>query len=853
MTSFRQLSFSGGEITPAVWGRVDQVKHATGLRLCKNFFVMRHGGVANRAGTYFVGEASDSSTLSRLIPFVFNLTQTYVLEFGHEYMRVIRSGVHEKDLTATISGATKADPCVITATAHGLSNGDEVYISGVKGMIELNVRNYKVASVTANTFEIQSMDGVDIDSTGYTTYTSAGTAERVYTITTPYQGTDLAEIYFAQSADIITITHPSYQPRELARTDHTVWTLTAISYGATVATPTGLASDAAGSTYNYVITAIDDNTGEESLPTAEVGSSTRTSTLTWDSQSGVSTFNVYVDQNGMQAWIGIAGTNSFTDDTYTEDPLDNPPVERLPFDAADDYPSVVAFYQQRAVYANTNNAPETVFGSKSTLRKNFMISTPMQADDAVTFTLAGTKVNSVRHLVSLGKLIVFTDSGEWVIDGDASGLLIPGSINPRQHTSNGANTLVPLVVEGSALYVQARGSVVRDLNYDYQADGYRGNELSIFSAHLFDGYTMVDWAYQQIPNSVVWIARSDGKVLGMTYVREHSMFGWHQHDFGGDVESVCVIPSGTEDALYLIVKRVIDGRTVRYIEFMKTRLITDIVDGVFMDSALSYDGRNTTAQTMTLSTAGGWTHEDDITITSSTAYFSAAEVGNAIWLTAVTGVDEDGEDVTDSIRITITAYTSTTVVTGRPNKTIDTAFQGVALTSWSRAVDVVTGLWHLEGETVSVFADGFVVASPNNASYTTQTVANGAITLDTPHAVIHVGLPIEAEIQTLDIDQPDFVLTDKAKHVSKLALQVQASRGIFAGPIGEELTEFKIRSAEDYDDPVGLQTGVVDMNTVAKWDKSGGVSIQQIDPLPLAVLSAIPSGYLIQKKKTKNT
>ena len=952
MATKRQLSFSGGEIAPALHARIDLTKYATGLKTCENWMVMRHGGVITRPGTGFVGEVKNSSKVGRLIPFIFNDDQTYALEFGDLYMRVIRDGAQELETAQNITGATQTDPCVITITAHGYSNGEEVYITDVGGMTELNVRNFKVANVTANTFELQEMDGTNLDATGYTAYTSGGTAARVYTITTPYLEADLATLEFIQSADIITITHPDYEPRELARSAHTTWTLTTITFGATIGTPQNPASDASGTAHYYKITAVDIETNEEGLPSDAVGSSTETSTISWEGVAGVGQYNIYKRLNGTYGWIGLStaapedftpksvtlltatfpiiptippgfaeatvtahgysvddtvliegadqeqyngvkiitvvpGANTFRyslfsepldspatgtitvtatatafiDASYDPDPLDTYPAVRLPFDGEDNFPSTCAYYQQRLVFANTNNDTEGVWTSRSTLPKNMMVSTPIQDDDAVTFSLLGREVNAVKHLLEVdGRLILFTSSGEWLIKGDTAGILTPSAINPDQQTGNGSGTLRPLVVDDTALYVQARGSVVRDIGYDFDSDGYRGSELSIFASHMFDNYTLADWSYQQIPHSIVWTVRSDGTLLGLTYVREHQVVGWHRHVFAdATVENVCVIPGGNEDVLYLLIKRTINGKTVRYIEFMKTRQIDDIVDFVGMDSSLSYDGRHTGSITMTLTggegfildgsttldgsaTLGaednGWTYDSLLILTASSAFFTSDDVGNAIHLTSPDG--------TETIRCLITGYSSTTVVTVKPNRTVPVSMREVALTVWSKAIVQVTGLWHLEGENVSAFVDGYVSANPNNDAYTVRTVTNGVVTLDDPHAVIHIGLPITADLKTLPLDSLQAeTLSDKKKHVSYLNMHVEDSMGLWVGPDEDHLTELKQRDLNNgLNNPIVLETGSVELNITSEWNDTGEVLMRQIDPVPGSILAITPAGFI---------
>lgn len=862
MTALSQRSFSSGEISPSLYARVDVSKYATGLRTCRNFYVMRHGGVANRPGTQFVCEVKDSTKTVRLIEFIFNLSQTYILEFGDQYMRVIKNGVQLTNTSQDITAITNANPCVVTYSGSDTyANGDEVYISGITGAIGtyLNGRNFKVAGVNtgANTFQLNYMDGTAVNSTSFGSYTSGGTAAEVYEISTPYLEADLPEIKFVQSADVVTIVHPSYEPRELARTGDTSWTLTTISFVPEVDTPTSLSGTQNGTTgstsYKYVVTAIDDTTFEESLASTLYnvtnGNATLTPTdyisLSWTAVSGASNYNVYRAINGVYGLIGIAGTNSFNDIGATDpDTTDTPPVDRGLFAASGDYPSAVTFYQQRLMLANTDNDTEIIYGSKSGNFYNFTSSSPIQDDDSVSFTMAGRQVNEVNHMIDLGSLIVFTASGEWSIQGDVSGILSPGNVNPKQYSYNGSSSrLRPIVIGNTAIYVQARGSIIRDLGYDFSADGYKGNDLTLFSAHMFDNYSISDWTYQQVPHSILWTVRDDGSLLGMTYIKEQSLLAWHRHDFeNGLVENACSIPEGNEDTLYLVVQRTIDGVSKRYIEKFVTRQISDVVDSKILDSHLSYDGRNTGSTTMTVS-GSGWTYTDTLTMTSSAAYFSSSDVGNEIHIT-----DDSGEIV----RFSITGYTSTTQVNVRPNRTVPDSMQSSATANWSRAVDTVSGLWHLEGESVSVFADGYVVSNPNNSAYDVITVANGSVTLPRSYSVIHIGLPITSDIETLNIDTANGeTISDKKNIVQKVTLFVENSRGIWAGssPPADEssdflggLSEVKVRSFEGYDSPVDLVTGTLDVIIQSHWNSNGRVFIRQTDPVPLSVLAVVPAG-----------
>lgn len=879
MSSIMQKAFSGGEIAPALYSRTDLSKYYTALKTCRNFYVMRHGGVTNRPGSKFIGEVKDSTKAVRLIPFIFNNSQTYMLEFGDQYMRVIKNDAHLTLAAQNITAITNANPCVVTYSGSDTyANGNEIYVSGIVGPIGqfLNNRNFKVANVNtgANTFELDYMDGTNVNSTSFGAYTSGGTLEEIYEISTPYLEADLALLKYTQSADVITIVHPGYAPRDLARTGDTSWTLTTVTFDAEIDYPNTILATQNGTTgsttYSYTVTAFDPLTGQETplkaVPPSGIYVATITNgnaTLTPVNYVAVSwsltglygyaaadlEFNVYREVNGVFGYIGTAsGVLSYIDRGSNDPDLtDTPPRIAEDFNATGDYPSCIAYYQQRLVMANTDNDIEKVFASKTGGFKDFSTSSPVQDDDAILFRLSGRQVNEVHHLVDLGTLLMFTESGEFSANGDAGGTLTPTAINTRQSSYNGSSPLLaPIVIGNSAVYVQARGNNIRDINFQYESDNYTGNELSIFSAHLVDDYSLVDWCYQQIPHSVLWTVRDDGVLLGLTYVKDQQMLAWHRHDFeNGFVENVASIPVGSEDYVYMVVNREVDGREVRYIEKLETRKITNIRDIAIMDSHLKYDGRNSSdAHTMTLS-GSAWTYTDTITLTSSTAYFSASEVGNQIQL-----YDTDGS----VIRFTIDAYSSTTVVTGRPNRTVPVSMRAAAITEWARAVDEISGLWHLEGQAVSVYGDGLVVANPNNDSYVGITVTDGKITLAEKYAVIIVGLPIVADLETLNIDTPSSAtMIDRNKLTTKVTLFVENSRGIWAGSkpptddsvdIKEGLTEFKLREDENYDLPPDLKTEPVDVNIEATWNNNGRVFVRQIDPVPVTVLSVTPSGFV---------
>jgi len=343
MVKLIQPSFAGGEVSEAVGARVDLQKYSSAVAKAENFYVRTSGGLSNRPGLEFVGEVKDSSVDTRLIPFEFNTDETYVLEFGNQYMRVIVDGglVVETATAATITAATQANPVVVTtSSAHGYSNGDEIFITGVVGMDEINGRQFIVANVTSTTFELQDKSNTNVNGSGYTAWSSGGTSYKIYEIATPYTTADLREIDYVQSADVMTLCHQSYEPRELTRTGNDAWTLEVIVFQPQQTQPTGVqvtVNTTGTETDRYIVTAINRDTAEESL----AGLNNTTQTITGITQANPAVVTIashpYVDGdsiyitgvvgmtevNNRQFKVGSTTTNTFNLEDVNGDDVDS--------------------------------------------------------------------------------------------------------------------------------------------------------------------------------------------------------------------------------------------------------------------------------------------------------------------------------------------------------------------------------------------------------------------------------------------------------------------------------------------------------------------------------------------------
>ena len=223
-------NFTGGELSPRLDGRNDLTKYSSGCSTLENLVVYPHGAAARRPGTTFVAEVADSDNKTRLIPFEFSTTQTYMLEFSNLKIRFYKDNGSILEGDKTITAITKANPGVITCSSHGYLTGDEILITAIVGMTELNNKRFLVVKIDANTFSLKDKDGVAINTTSFTTYSSAGTMNRVYTIASPYTTAQLFDIKFAQSADVMYITHPLHEVEKLSRTGHTSWTLADVEF-----------------------------------------------------------------------------------------------------------------------------------------------------------------------------------------------------------------------------------------------------------------------------------------------------------------------------------------------------------------------------------------------------------------------------------------------------------------------------------------------------------------------------------------------------------------------------------------------------------------------------------------------
>lgn len=665
-----QRSFAGGEVSPEMFGRIDDAKYQSGLAVCRNFIPKPQGPAQNRPGFGFVREVKDSTKKVRLIPFTFNTTQTMVIEVGAGYFRF-----------------------------H--TNGSTLLSGGVP-----------------------------------------------YELANPFAEADLFDIHYVQSADIMTLTHPNYPPRELRRVSSTVWTFQNISFVPPLSAPSGvLASTAGGTTpkytYHYVVTAIAGDGVSESLASSDASVSSNlfetgcTNTVSWVGVGGATRYRVYKMVGGLYGYIGSTAGTSLVDDNISPDMSITPPLYETVFQSTDNYPAAVSYYEQRRVFAGTINQPQNIWMTRSGTESSMSYSLPVRDDDRIAFRVAAREANTIRHIVPLTQLLLLTGAAEWRVTSVNSDAITPSSISVRPQSYVGASNVQPVIINNTLIYGAARGGHVRECAYSWQANGFITGDLSLRSPHLFDNYDVVDMAYSKAPLPIVWFVSTSGRLLSLTYVPEQQVGAWAWHDTDGVFESCAVVAEGAEDVLYCVVRRTINGASKRYVERMASRQFSAPADANFVDCSLSYDG--TPASTF-------------------------------------------------------------------------------------------SGLGHLEGKTVSILADGAV--------HPQRVVTGGAVTLDQPASVVHIGLPITADLQTLPIAAgiDNGFGQGRMKNINKAWLRVYRSSGIWIGPTADLLTEAKQRTTEPYGSPPELKSEEVQIMLTPSWADSGQVWIRQLDPLPLTAV-----------------
>ena len=817
-----QTNFTAGELSPKLAGHINFDKYANGLEILENMTVFPQGGVTRRSGTRFVCEVKDSSAITRLIPFEFSVTQSYVLEFGDEYIRFLKDNGQIVAADKTITAITKANPAVVTATSHGYTNGDHVWINTVAGMTEVNGRRYVVANKATNTFELSG-----VNSTNYTTYGSGGDAQKVIEISTPYTAAQVFDLKFTQSADIMYIVHPDHEPMKLSRTSHTAWTLADVDFGATgpyldintTTTTLEPASAGIGTGVNITASAVTGINNDAGWATTDVGRLIKFN-------AGEAVITARTNTTVVVCTITKAFTN--TDATVG--------FQLGSWANSQGWPQTVSFFEQRLVFGGSTNYPQTIWASESGNYESFDVG-DASAADAFIYTIAANKVNLIRWLAPIRDLMIGTAGGEFRVDRPVGDPLKPTNVNIKQETTYGGHTSQPMQIGPSVLFVQRQQRKVRELGYSFQNDAYVAPDLTLLAEHITEGGIVdVDWA--QEPDQIYWAVRDDGTLLGMTYQREQDVIAWHRHIIGGKAAN-CTIT----------VTDYANIQTGSKLTFTKrddtTTIFTSTTGTAGTDEFKSETSNNATASNLQTTING---HAD----------FTATVASNVVTITETTPIAIGYLTVVsqDVIRLAkvnesqakvkaITSITEATenqvwvvverIIGGATVQHIEyldsTVNQDSALSGTVTGTSTtVTSLDHLEGETVQVLID--------DAVYPKQIVTNGAVTISLPSTfaskTIEVGLGYSSKLKTLRVESgasAGSVAQGRKKRYNEVIVR-------FLNTVGATINGDQIpfrSSADEMGAPIPAFTGDKKVTNLG-WDREGQITVEQTQPLPMTVL-----------------
>lgn len=817
-------SFNAGELSPHLEGRADVAKYQSGGKLIENFIPMIQGPAQRRAGTRYVAEVKTSANKTWLVRFVYSASQSYILEFGNQYIRFYTNHGQVQYLGSPYEIAspwTTAD----LVDANGfcalrfIESNDVVYIChrsyAPRKLSRLGATNWTLTTVgfTGGPFKT-------INDTATTVVASAQTGTvTVVASTGIFTAAMVGSLFYIQQPSVINVTQweagKAILINELRRSN--------------------------GVTYK----ALNSATTGGNKPTHNDGA-------VYDGDTGVK----WQYQDPGYGYGLITGYTSATQ--VTMDVVDPIPYYACGLNTTtnwafgawsdvDGWPSQVTFFKERLCFGRGQNVWLSVSGDYENFASKDDLGV-VAADCAISLTLQSGQNNDLQWMLPINdSLLCGTAGSEFSIQPITSSQpFAPDNATAVPVSDFGARNIPPVRIGDATLFVQRSGLRSRDIIYDFMSNRFQSTDQNTFSDHITRG-GIVGQAYQQDPNSLLWQVRADGLLVCMTYSREQNesppFGGWHRHRIGGSFGSVPAVvecgetipsPAGDRDELWMIVKRTINGSTKRYIEYIEyeRRSNDDPEDSFYVDSGLTLN--NTIAATLTPGTGATVAGTAGVTFTAGSAVFSAGDVGRIIKYRYAT-TDSDGyAKVWQTARAKITGYTSTTIVTAK----IEAAFPSLAALAsgaWRMTVTTVSGLGHLEGQQVHILGDGAVIEP--------QTVASGSITLPVPCAKAQVGLACPAKLQTLRLNAgaADGTAQGKTARINKLSIRLFETCGLSIGNTFDEMDRIDFRNVNDpMDAPPALFTGDKLVDFPGDYTTDPWICLMQPDPLPATIVAIMP-------------
>lgn len=668
-------------------------------------------------------------------------------------------------------------------------------------------------------------------------------------VTTPWLESELFDLKFTQNATDLYVVHKNHRPRKLTRTSDTTWTIS-------VHAPAGFAL---GDQFNAL-----DITG---ITQADPAVLTYSGSDIFSNGDRIKIEEV-VGMTEVNGNIYVVANVNTGANTFELNDEDGNTIDSTGFTAyssggkvflVDNCPDAATFYENRLIYGGSTNAPETLFFSKSADPDDFTIGTG--ATDGLQYTISvNSDVNKVEWLRGTEDFLLIGAFGDLLraSGGEGETAIDPNNISIKPTNTFGVADINPVSRNMSVLFVRQNTRALHSYQLEALSGRYKPKDENLLADHITSS-GITDIAYQEGRPDIVWCTKNDGKLIGFTFEPEQEVSGWHRHNTTGEFISVATVPTtGDFDDLYVCVKRNIDGTDKYYIEYLTDRttfpVIEDFVTGednesadfavyqralfeaqklyVHVDSALTFDGTTRgvdAGANLTIGAASG----TSVTFTASASVFTSGDVGNEIRVKSTDGTRYGIAE--------ITAYTSGTEVTCDILTDFDSTTAYPA-GEWYITANTLSGLSHLEGETVTVIADG--------ATHPSVEVSSGSITLDSEYSVAHVGFGYDGYIETMDLEGggTNGTTQTKKKSVRKVGVRLFQSLGLKLGTSYYSLKARSDRGAIDLmDNPPPLFTGdeIVSIPDSVRrdavgWSREKRIIIKQDLPLPAIVQLLVP-------------
>jgi len=846
-------NFTAGELSPRLDGRTDIAKYGNGCKTLQNFLVHAHGGATRRPGTQYIAEVKSSSAKCRLIPFEFNVEQTYILEFGNNYFRIYRDGGQIVDSGSAVEVTT-------TYTTAQLPDIKFTQSADVMYVVHPSHPVRKISRTGHTAWTIADVDfrrGPMLDANTTTTTLSSNAKTGSATITASaslFVATDVgrlikfydgfAKITAYSSATSVTA---AVQENEDLRTElMPSYTATTIKFSEGDPSSTGLEHNdrITDTAANFILEGF--KVGQTvTISGASNGGNNQSALVIVQVTSDTILFapsNDLVDENAGQS-VTITGNLGATDDWSLG-----------AFSGTTGYPACVTFFEQRLVLANTSTQPQTIFFSVSGDFEDYNAGT--LDSSALIYTIGSNQVNVIRYLTSSRALLVGTSGGEFVVRASSDEPISPTNTQILRQASYGSANIQPVAVANVVLFVQRAKRKLRELVYSFGSDSYYAPDLTILSEHITEGL-ITEMALQQEPDNIVWCVLEDGKLIGMTYRREEEVVAWHSHQIGGvsgaatiTVTDYANLPVGST-----ITVTKSDGTEITFTSetsgssaassSLGWRNNTDnntSADNIYTmlnnhaDLTVANPAANVVTVTETTPSATGF-----LTLASSdSTRLAVTSQTHALVESIATIPSSSSEDeVYVIVQRTINGATKRFVERLKPidfgTDVEDAFFIDSGLTYSGSAASTISGLNHLEGQTVRIIGNG--------AAHTDKQVASGSITLDRAVTKAHIGLAYPSVLQTMRLDAGSVQGTSQAKikRVNDVTLRLYRSLGVKVGSSSSQTDLIPFRtSASPMDQAVSMYTGDKEVEFDGGYETDGYVVVKQDQALPLTVLAIYP-------------